>query len=298
MGTVRAGRGRMLVVALLVALAIAPAAEAADLELGAEGPRVEAIQRWLGLPRDRVYGPQTMRAVRRFQRSRGLTADGVVGPATWQALKRRFAGSRRKPARTRTRTRVASRGSAVRRLQRRLGIAPDGVFGPATARAVRRFQRRRGLAADGVVGPATWRALGLRMTVVLRRGRSSGGGSRTGPATVRRIVRAANRIARKPYKYGGGHARWNDSGYDCSGSVSYALHGAGLLAGPRTSGGFMSWGSPGPGRHVTIYANPGHVYMVVNGRRFDTTGRDETGSRWQWRKRSSAGYTVRHPPGL
>jgi hypothetical protein len=112
------------------------------------------------------------------------------------------------------------------------------------------------------------------------------------------VIRAANRIATMPYKYGGGHGRWEDTGYDCSGSVSYALHGAGLLDSALTSGGFMSWGAAGPGRHITIYANPGHVYMVVNGRRFDTTGRSETGSRWQPNDRSSDGYVVRHPPGL
>ena len=98
---------------------------------------------------------------------------------------------------------------------------------------------------------------------------------------MRRIIAAGNRIADKPYKYGGGHGQWDDSGYDCSGSVSYALHGAGYLSSALTCGGFMSWGSPGKGRWVTIYAAPGHVYMVVNGRRFDTTGRSESGTRWQ-----------------
>jgi len=115
---------------------------------------------------------------------------------------------------------------------------------------------------------------------------------------VRRIIAAGSRIAAKPYKYGGGHGSWDDSGYDCSGSVSYALHGAGLVKRAFTSGEFMSWGAPGAGRWVTIYASPGHVYMIVAGRRFDTTGRDESGSRWQTRSRSSAGYAVRHPRGL
>jgi hypothetical protein len=101
-----------------------------------------------------------------------------------------------------------------------------------------------------------------------------------------------------PYKYGGGHGQWNDSGYDCSGSVSYALHGAGLLDSALTSGDFMSWGRAGRGRWITIYAAPGHVYMVVNGRRFDTTGRDASGSRWQNSGRSSSGYVIRHPAGL
>ena len=115
---------------------------------------------------------------------------------------------------------------------------------------------------------------------------------------VRRIVAAGTRIAHTPYKYGGGHGKWNDSGYDCSGSVSYALHYAGLLRTPLDSSGFMSYGLPGRGRHITIYANSGHAYMVVDGRRFDTSAVSETGSRWTSTHRSSAGYVVRHPRGL
>jgi peptidoglycan hydrolase-like protein with peptidoglycan-binding domain len=280
--------------AALVLLVPATAAKAAKpLKRGAEGPRVAMVQRWLGLTPDRMFGPATKRAVKRFQRRHGLAADGVVGPMTWAVLKR--ANARRSSS---SGGRVSKKGSVVS-LQRALGITADGIFGPGTQAAVKRFQRRRGLVADGIVGPATWRALGhAGRTIVLKRrggGRAPRGG---GGSLVRRIVRAANRIAHKPYKYGGGHGRWNDTGYDCSGSVSYALHGAGLLSSALTSGGFMSWGAPGKGRWVTIYANPGHVYMVVNGRRFDTTGRDESGSRWQSRSRSSAGYTVRHPPGL
>ncbi len=118
------------------------------------------------------------------------------------------------------------------------------------------------------------------------------------PLAVRRVIAAGNRIARAPYSYGGGHGNWDSGGYDCSGSVSYALHGGGLLATALPSGAFMSWGAPGPGRWITIYANPGHAYMVVAGRRFDTTGREQTGSRWQDTLRDTSGYVVRHPPGL
>jgi peptidoglycan hydrolase-like protein with peptidoglycan-binding domain len=286
-----------LLAAALLAMVAWTGTAGAALEPGSRGPAVAKVQRWLGLHADGVFGPATRRAVRRWQRGHGLHADGVVGTATWRALRRARARHLARVRHSSSAVRVRSRGPLVRRLQRALGIAADGVFGPATHRAVARFQRRRGLGVDGVVGPATWAALGHRGTgTVLRRLRPARRGS--GPALVRRIVAAANRIADKPYLYGGGHGQWNDSGYDCSGSVSYALHGAGLLSSALTSGGFMSWGDPGPGRWVTIYANPGHVYMVVNGRRFDTTGRAETGSRWQWRSRDPSGYTVRHPPGL
>jgi hypothetical protein len=101
-----------------------------------------------------------------------------------------------------------------------------------------------------------------------------------------------------PYKYGGGHGQWEDSGYDCSGSVSYALHGAGLLDQALPSGNFMSWGDKGPGQWVTLYANQGHMYMIVAGLRFDTSGRQQDGTRWHASSRSSSGYTVVHPPGL
>jgi cell wall-associated NlpC family hydrolase len=118
------------------------------------------------------------------------------------------------------------------------------------------------------------------------------------PEAVRQIIEAGNVIARSPYKWGGGHGRWVDTGYDCSGSVSFALAAAGLLASPLASGPLMSWGESGPGRWVTIWSSPGHVFMVVAGIRFDTSGQRVSGSRWQNDMRSTAGFVARHPPGL
>ena len=118
------------------------------------------------------------------------------------------------------------------------------------------------------------------------------------PPQVQAIIAAGNQIASKPYKYGGGHGKWNDSGYDCSGSVSYALHGAGLLDTAMPSGDFTDWGDPGPGQWVTIYGKASHAYMVVAGIRFDTSGRTKNGTRWQADMRSTSGYTAVHPPGL
>jgi cell wall-associated NlpC family hydrolase len=118
------------------------------------------------------------------------------------------------------------------------------------------------------------------------------------PDAVRRMIEAGNVIARSPYIWGGGHGKWIDKGYDCSGSVSFVLAAAGYLSGPLDSGHLAQWGEPGPGKWVTIYANSGHVFMEVAGIRFDTVARAVTGSRWANGGRTTAGFAVRHPPGL
>jgi hypothetical protein len=133
------------------------------------------------------------------------------------------------------------------------------------------------------------------------------------PAQVQRAVWAANRLQDKPYRYGGGHAKIEDSGYDCSGTVSYALHHAGLLETPLDSGSFMRWGERGRGQWITVYTNPGHAYVVIAGLRLDTSsygvssrraGRRvarsafERGPRWRPGKRPARGFKARHPAGL
>jgi cell wall-associated NlpC family hydrolase len=120
---------------------------------------------------------------------------------------------------------------------------------------------------------------------------------RDAPRAVKRVILAGNEIAKFPYKWGGGHGAWRDNGYDCSGSVSFALAGAGFLDRPLTSGLFESWGDAGPGRWITIYASAGHVWMIVAGLRFDTSGQGRAGTRWQPPQRPTGGFTVRHVPG-
>lgn len=121
------------------------------------------------------------------------------------------------------------------------------------------------------------------------------------PPTVLRAIAAGNALQTKRYRYGGGRGQLEDWGYDCSGTVSYVLIKAGLLDEPRASGRFATYGEPGPGRWLTIYAMPGHCFMTVCGLRLDTGGRGgvgEKGPRWNPYPRHGAGYVLRHPPGF
>jgi hypothetical protein len=126
------------------------------------------------------------------------------------------------------------------------------------------------------------------------------------PTRVKRVIEAANRLVEKPYIYGGGHKPFSsrlDRGYDCSGSVSYALYGGRFLRSPLPSGALMSWGQDGPGQWITVYASGSHAYVVVAGLRFDTSMRDpdapgpRTGPRWSRTLRKSNAFVARHPRG-
>jgi cell wall-associated NlpC family hydrolase len=217
------------------------------------------------------------------------------------------------------------RGTDVRVLQdflTKAGIRTkvDGQFGPKTASRVRRWERKSGLPVNGRMtreDAATLRGqIGQDAAALQNAGGAQPVAAPAGPnATlgadgkaiapagappeVVAVIAAANEIVGKPYKYGGGHGDWEDSGYDCSGSESYALHGAGLVSRPMNSTEFMSWGEPGPGQWITSYAHGGHSYLVVAGLRFDTGYNNRgSGPRWSEKMRPDDGYTVRHPANL
>jgi peptidoglycan hydrolase-like protein with peptidoglycan-binding domain len=217
-----------------------------------------------------------------------------------------------------TPTETAGGATAVEWLQAALHVPVDGEFGPETEAAVRRLQARHGLAVDGVVGPSTWAVIGVHNAVTLTppasalvatgtpdassgasaASGSAGAGEGEASGVVARVIAAANEIATRPYVWGGGHGSFESEGYDCSGSVSYALHGGGLLSSPEDSTGLESYGEPGPGKYITIYANAEHAYMVIDGKRFDTVALAEGGSRWGGPSNDGGGFVERHPDGL
>ena len=213
---------------------------------------------------------------------------------------------------------VGSSGSDVRKLQLyldRVGYetTADGAFGQATRRSVVAFERAEERRANGRASRGEQRLVRTRAGAATSEPEADAppatdkayidsSGRAVAPASapdaVKAVIEAGNEIATAPYKYGGGHARWNDSGYDCSGSLSYVLHAAGLLRRALDSSGFMSWGEAGRGTWITVRSNPGHAYLIVAGLRFDTSARKRTGTRWSEQMRSARGFRGRHPEGL
>jgi cell wall-associated NlpC family hydrolase len=214
-------------------------------------------------------------------------------------------------------------GHDVRVLQRyldRVGIATaaDGQFGPRTTRSVRSWESVSRRHVNGRVSRPDARTLkgqvraGTQVAEPVPSPTAAPASDRatlasdgtalapaSAPAEVEAVIAAANRIVGKPYEYGGGHRRWEDSGYDCSGSESYALHGGGFVKAPLTSSDFESWGVAGKGSWITSYANSGHSFVVVAGLRFDTGWNNAgKGPRWSAQMRPSDGYVVRHPAGF
>jgi cell wall-associated NlpC family hydrolase len=226
---------------------------------------------------DNSFGPATERALRRFERTAGLDGDGRLSTGEAPALRQKAdeaVAARRAQGRT--------NGEVPDNQVQTLAVGDEGDGGDGAAPVT------GGTSPTDPVGVAGEKA------VINIDGTATAPAS--APQQVKDIIAAGNEIHDKPYRYGGGHGRWRDSGYDCSGSVSYALHGAGLLDESMPSGSFTDWGEAGKGTWVTLYANGGHMYMVVAGLRFDTSGAEP--SRWQADMRSGSGYAVRHPAGL
>jgi peptidoglycan hydrolase-like protein with peptidoglycan-binding domain len=220
-------------------------------------------------------------------------------------------------------------GHDVRVLQRYLtrtgfDTTADGQFGRGTYSSVRAWEQAGGRRVNGRASRHEQRLLRRQVRRALHSADAPGSSDTAGgtafvatskailnpdgtvtpptnaPQVVKDVIEAGNKIAFRPYVYGGGHnAQFKGPGYDCSGSVSYALHGGGLLDSPLDSTSFESWGSAGPGAWITIYANGGHAYMVVAGMRFDTSGASArvNNTRWTDQMRSGDGFVVRHPTG-
>ncbi len=253
------------------------------LRPGAKGSDVKTLQQLLTkagfrTSADGDFGPATTRSVKGFQGAAQLTVSGVVGRVTVKAL----------------RSAVASVNPPASG-----GFSGDEETAPATTRPAATPPPASGTAGatkgsevsepQPVAGPTGTATINPDGTATPPKG---------APKVIVDLFDAANRIATTPYRYGGGHQSFDDTAYDCSGSVSYALHGAGLLDRTMVSGELASYGRSGAGQWITIYANDEHVYMYVAGIRFDTSGQRNAGTRWQAATRSNEGFVVRHPAGL
>ena len=263
------------------------------LHLGMRGVDVTTLQRDLTAAGfttlvSGMFNQQTKTRVQSFQRHYRLSADGVVGPTTYTKLTTVLHSLATMPD---TAT-AASGGTGVGGERLGSNQTATTATSPSTAPLPANDTGGAGFVPpsnDSPVQPALYDNLtGLVQPPA------------DAPMVIREVIQAANQIAFKPYIYGGGHASFNSAGYDCSGSVSYALHGASLLATPLDSTQFESYGDSGPGRWITIYADAGHAYMDVAGMWFDTAAQSAQNGNDRWsttRISSPVGFVVRHPAG-
>jgi peptidoglycan hydrolase-like protein with peptidoglycan-binding domain len=263
---------------------------------------IKIVQAALGVSVDGEYGPETYEAIKAFQESRNINVDEVVGPQTWHALHISVDQTLSPPASAIPQPKMMPavvEGSEAQAEGAPAGApAPQAEGAPVAHMATASDEEGNGgseapqeeapAAAPESSAPSSEHSSG--------EGEGNGGGE--GSGTVRRVIAAGNEIATRPYQWGGGHGSFQSGGYDCSGSVSYALHGGGLINSPEDSSELEHYGESGPGKHITIYANSEHAYMEVNGRRYDTVALAEHGSRWSNSHGSDGGsFVVRHPAG-
>jgi peptidoglycan hydrolase-like protein with peptidoglycan-binding domain len=304
------------------------------LRQGMSGPDVTTLQHLLteaGFPTKAsgTFGPWTRSHVIGFQTELHLLANGVVTRSVAAALRSTVANMASTTAPTggvaafgtsiaapySPLLKLGSIGKWVTLLQKDLTFAGystpiTGYFGSQTLQAIDSFKQANNLALNASFGKKAWNVLRAAVSAVegsvpTGKARVNPDGTATAPANapavIKAVIAAANQIATRPYCYGGGHGSFKASCYDCSGSVSYALHAAGLLSVPEDSSEMESYGLPGYGRWITIFANPGHAYMEIAGVWFDTAAQRSSNGwdRWSPTHVSSlSGFVVRHFAGL
>jgi peptidoglycan hydrolase-like protein with peptidoglycan-binding domain len=285
----------------------------AEAQGAGEAAAVKRLQAALHLPADGEFGPETEAAVVRLQERQGMPSDGVVGPATWKVIHVSGESTLTPPPEALPQPEEpAATGSTEEQGATGSPGGTEAVGAPA-AHAAAAHSEGEGASSSGGSGEAapshsssaggsdegsaSHSSGGSEEGSSSRSSSSSSSGGGEGSGAVGRVISAGNEIATRPYVYGGGHGSFQSNGYDCSGSVSYALHGAGLINSPQDSTSLESYGSSGPGKHITVYANSEHAFMVVDGKRFDTGAQREGGSRWSGSMTSTSGYVARHPSG-
>jgi cell wall-associated NlpC family hydrolase len=229
-------------------------------------------------------------------RAGGLVAAAVVGPGSTPAAR---AGAREvaDPQEAQSFPAPASVKHRPAATPAKAGEAAVAAGAPSDAEVRRELQQMQAVERSA-------KSTQQRQMTPVPGGRSVGGSGAIAipagvPEVIQKVIAGANEIADFPYVFGGGHASFVDNAYDCSASVSYALAAGGLLGAPEASGELESWGAPGPGRYITVYANAGHAYMYVDGILYDTAGRSGVyASRWQVGAVDNSGFVARHWPGL